>query len=201
MVSRLVRFAGAVLIVMAVLVAGCTNDEGGRTLDANFPGGASDLPGPPPSDVEFRRAPRSSISAPDFSANLIDGTPVTASDLWAERPIVLMFTASWCDRCADLHREVSAVVDEYEGSIALLAVVPEDDLQGARDYAQELELGDPIAVGNDDVWLNYAADEPPLVALVAPGGRVLRGWPGGVEPEDLAKHLDNLFVSSAGGDG
>jgi thiol-disulfide isomerase/thioredoxin len=201
MVSHFWRRAGAIAVVTALLIAGCTGDDDEGTPDVNLPGGASDLPGPPPSDVEFRRAPRSSISAPDFSANLLDGAPVTASDLWDERAVVLVFTASWCDRCAGVHREVSEVVDDYEGAIALLAVVPQDDLQGARDYAQELRLGDPVAVGDDDVWLNYAADEPPLVALVAPGGRVLRGWPGGVEGEDLAEHLDKLFVSSANGGG
>jgi thiol-disulfide isomerase/thioredoxin len=201
MTNRFFMRAAAMAIVIAILIIGCTGDDGGEAQDANVPGGASDLPGPPPSDVEFRRTPRSSIPAPDFSANLIDGTPVTASDLWDERVVVLMFTASWCDRCADLHREISAVVGEYGEAITLLAVVPEDDLQGARDYARDLELGDPVAVGDDAVWLNYAADEPPLVALVAPGGKVLRGWPGGVEGEDLAEHLDKLFVSSADGEG
>jgi thiol-disulfide isomerase/thioredoxin len=201
MTNRFFRRAGAIAIMIAVLITGCTGDDRGDAPDANLPGGASDLPGPPPSDVEFRRTPRSSIPAPDFSANLIDGTPVTAGDLWDERPVVLLFTASWCERCADLHREVSAVVDEYGGTVALLAIIPEDDVNGARDYAREARLGDPIAVGDDAVWLNYAADEPPLVALVAPGGRVLRGWPGGVGGEELAEHLDKLFVSSADGDG
>jgi thiol-disulfide isomerase/thioredoxin len=195
------RSLAAVLLALA-LMAGCAgSDAGDGDSDGSIAGGAGDLPEQLPGDVSFRKTPRTAIPAPDFSTELIDGTPVTASDLWEDRPLVLVFTASWCDRCADVHRTVAETVDEHEGAIGLLAVVPEDDVEGARAYAQELQLGHPIAVGDDEVWLNYAADEPPLVALVAPGGKVLRGWPGGVDGEDLTEHLDKLFVNSANDDG
>lgn len=108
-----------------------------------------------------------------------------------DRPVVLVFTASWCDRCADVHRRAAEVVGDHEG-VALLGVVPGDDAEGAREYAKELELGYPIAVGDERVWLNYAIREPPAVVLVAPQGKVLRGWPGGVEAPVLARSLDEL---------
>jgi hypothetical protein len=102
-----------------------------------------------------------------------------------------VFTASWCDRCADVHRRAAEVVDDHEG-VALLGVVPRDDAEAAREYAEELELGYPIAVADERVWLNYAVREPPAVVLVAPQGKVLRGWPGGVETPVLARSLDEL---------
>ena len=43
------------------------------------------------------------------------------------------------------------------------------------------------------MWLDYAAREPPLVAVVAPGGKILRGWPGGVEEDALRRELDALI--------
>ena len=55
----------------------------------------------------------------------------------------------------------------------LLAVVPGDDAEAAREYAAELEVDHPVAVADDQVWLDWAAREPPLVVLVAPGGTVL----------------------------
>jgi thiol-disulfide isomerase/thioredoxin len=181
------RRACALLLAALLAVAGCAGDDsGGET-----PGGASDLPGSPPAEVSFRDAPADAPPAPEFSAELVDGTPVTASDLWDDRPVVLVFTASWCERCADVHGRVAEVVDEREG-VALLGVVPADDAAGAREYAEELELGYPIAVGDERVWLNYAVREPPAVVLVAPHGRVLRGWPGGVETPVLARSLDEL---------
>jgi hypothetical protein len=73
-----------------------------------------------------------------------------------------------------------------------LGVVPADDAEGARRYADELELGYPVAVTGERVWLSYAVREPPAVVLVGPGGRVLRGWPGGVDPPVLAGQLEDL---------
>ena len=34
------------------------------------------------------------------------------------------------------------------------------------------------------------------MVLVAPGGRVLRGWPGGVDGTDLDAELDKLYKKS-----
>ena len=183
------RVACALVLALAVLlpVAGCAGEDSGGEVD----GGASDLPGAPPGGVAFRDPPADAPAAPEISAELVDGTPVTASDLWEDRPVVLVFTASWCNRCADVHRRAAEVVDDHEG-VALLGVVPRDDAEAAREYAEELELGYPIAVADERVWLNYAVREPPAVVLVAPQGKVLRGWPGGVETPVLARSLDEL---------
>jgi len=174
----------AAALALGLVAAGCGGDD-------PVAGGAEDLPGPVPKGVTFAEPPASAVDAPDFAATLVDGTPVRASELWNDRPLVLVFTASWCETCADVHRTAARVVDEHEG-VALLGVVPADDADAARDYADELDLGDPLAAADDEVWLDYAAREPPLVALVAPGGKILRGWPGGVEEAVLARELDAL---------
>jgi thiol-disulfide isomerase/thioredoxin len=170
-----------------VLAAGCGGDDAADGSE----GGAADLPGALPSGIAFEAAPATAVPAPEFSAELVDGTPVEASDLWDDRPVVLVFTASWCERCAEVHRQAAEVVAEHEG-VGLLGVVPADDAEGAREYADDLQLGHPVAVAGGDVWLSYAVREPPAVVLVAPGGKVLRGWPGGVDPPILAGHLDDL---------
>ena len=186
------------VFVTVILVAGCTSDDTSNdNAGGDVHGGATDLPGPPPENVTFRKPPSDALAAPEFSVDLLDGAPVTADELWDDRPLVLVFTASWCDTCADVHREAAEAVDEHDGAIGLLGVVREDDIEGAREYAQDLKLGHPIAVGGESVWLNYAADEPPLVVLVAGGGKVLRGWPGGVDADELAGQLEKLYERSA----
>jgi cytochrome c biogenesis protein CcmG/thiol:disulfide interchange protein DsbE len=131
------------------------------------------------------------VAAGDFSARLVDGATVRASDLWKDRPVVLVFTASWCKTCRDVHRSAAEVVKRHEGA-ALLGLVPADDARPAADYAADLDLGEPLAAADDKVWLDYAAREPPVVVLVAPGGTVVRGWPGGVDEAVLDKALDDL---------
>lgn len=184
-------------LVVAALMAGCTADDADTSPDrVDEYGGAGDLPGALPEDVAFQKAPRSAVTAPDFSAELLDGTPVAAAQLWEDRPLVLVFTASSCNECASVHREATEVVDEHEGAVALLAVVRANDTNGGREYARDLRLDHPIAAGAEGMWLNYAAGQPPLVVLIAPGGKVLRGWPGEFDADELAKELEGLYESS-----
>ena len=184
------RPAHALLLGLVLALAGCGGDE-------STPGGADDLPPPVPEGVVFAEPPPGGLPAPDFSAPLLDGTRVEAADLWDERPLVLVFTASWCGRCAGVHRDAAAAVDEHDDAIALLGVVAGDDEAPAREYAEELDLGHPVAVAGERIWLNYAAREPPVVVLVARGGRVLRGWPGGVGRALLARSLAELVERPA----
>jgi cytochrome c biogenesis protein CcmG/thiol:disulfide interchange protein DsbE len=188
--------ATALALGVVLLAVGCTGDDAGMGPQETSHGGAGDLPGPLPQDVLFRKSPRGALAAPDFSLALIDGTSVTASDLWDDRPVVLVFTDSSCGECAAVHREVAEIVDEHAGAVALLALVLEEDLEGAREFAEDQQLGYPIALGSERLWLSYAAEEPPLVVLVGPGGKVLRGWPGGVDGSDLDAQLDKLYERS-----
>jgi len=193
--ARHLASLGAALAIV-VLIAGCTGTDTGTDTERGSPGGIGDLPGPLPSDVSFRKPPRDALTAPDFSVALLDGTSVTASDLWDDRPLVLLFTDSSCAACANVHREVADVVNGHDGAVALLALIRENDLRGAREFAEDQQLNHPIGIGDERVWLNYAAEEPPLVVLVAPGGRVLRGWPGGADVGDLDAQLDKLYERS-----
>lgn len=180
----------AATITLGLVLGAC----GGESV----PGGAVDLPGAVSSDAAFEEPPDDAAGAPPFTVDLVDDTTVAVESLWSDRPVVLVFTASWCERCADVHREAAAAVAEHGGDVALLAIAPEDD-EDAAAYAAELDLGHPVAYGDDELWLNYAVREPPLVALVAPGGRLLRGYPGGPGEGVLAEQLDALVIQSAGG--
>jgi len=88
--------------------------------------------------------------------------------------------------------ELCPVDNPRDGAIALLGVVGADD-EDAGEYAHHLDLGHPVAVAGERVWLNYAAREPSLVALVSQGGKVVRGWPNGIAGDELARHLDDLI--------
>ena len=176
------------LLLLAALLAlaGC----GG---DGEVAGGAADLPGPVPAGIAYAQPPASALPAPDFAAELVDGTRIRGSELWADRPSLFVFTASYCERCREVHRAAAVAVDERDGAVGLLGITGADDA-GAAGYADELDLGHPLAVTAERVWLSYAAREPGLVVLVAKGGKVVRGWPGGAAGAQLDDALDALFV-------
>ena len=176
------------ILLALVALAGC----GGG--DDEIAGGSGDLPGPVPAGVRFAETPASALRAPDFTAELLDGTPVRGSELWRDRPLLLVFTASYCDHCREIHRVASEAVAAHDGAVGLLGIVGEDDVDGGTEYADELDLGHPVAVASERTWLDYAAREPGLVVLVGKGGKVLRGWPGGATAGQLRSALDGLFA-------
>jgi peroxiredoxin len=173
------------LLLAVVALAACGGDD-------EVAGGAADLPGPVPDGIEYVEPPASALPAPDFSAELVDGTRVRGSELWRDRPVLLVFTASYCDRCREIHRAAAEAIEERDGAAALLGVLGEDDEVAGAEYAEELDLGHPVAVASERVWLNYAAREPGLVVLVTSGGEVVRGWPNGVSGAVLSDALDGL---------
>jgi hypothetical protein len=173
------------LLLAVLALAACGGDD-------EVAGGAADLPGPVPQGVRFAAPPPSALPAPRFSGELMDGTPVDAHELWEERPFLFVFTASYCDRCREIHRTAAEAVDSFDGAAGLLGIVGEDDVSAGAEYADELDLGYPVAAADERAWLNYAAREPGLVVLVSKGGKVVRGWPNGVTLEGLRAALDEL---------
>lgn len=184
---RAPRSVATAALALAMLLGACSDGDAG---------GEADLPGSVPPDVSFVDPPPDAAPAPEFGGELVDGTPFEAATLWADRPVVLLFTAPWCGRCADHHREVAAAVDEYDGAIALLGLVDEVDEDPAG-YAEDVGVAHPLGLVPAEVWNSYAAEEPPLVVLVGPGGALLRGWPGGVDQETLTEELGTLFADEA----
>jgi len=176
------------LVLLVVLtLAACGGDD-------EVAGGAADLPGPVPAGVEFAKPPASALPAPEFDAELVDGTAVRGSELWAERPLLLVFTASFCERCRESHRAAAEAVDGFDGAAAVVGMLGEDDASAGAEYADELDLGQPVAVADEKVWLSYAAREPGLVVLVSKGGKVVRGWPTGASAAQLESALDDLIA-------
>ncbi len=168
------------------LVAGC--DRGSEPR-----GGAQTLPGPLPAGVTFASPPADAPPAPELLLELVDGTPLEGSRLWEDRPVVLLFTAPWCERCAELHRRVDQLVRSYDGAVTLLAVTRAEDRATVPAYAASLGLEHPVAVdAAGTMWRRYGVREPPLIALISQGGKLVAGWPGADDTRPLETALAEL---------
>ena len=96
--------------------------------------------------------------APDWTLQTPDGDPVTLSDVAAERPVVLLFWATWCPYCKALMPHLQSVGLEYGERIRILAVHFRDDdgdpVGFVRDAGYDFTLltdGDDVARLND-IW-------------------------------------------------
>jgi peroxiredoxin len=183
---RVPTLAAALLLTATLL--GCSSDS-------SDPESPAALPGPVPDGVSFRTPPKSAPPAPSFELRLLDGEVVDSDEQWSKRPVVLVFFESWCELCRDQQPEINELVEDYRDVVLFLGVAGLSDPDDLRAYVADNDVAYPV--GSDrsgEVWLDYAAEEPPLVALVSKGGQLLRGWPGGLPAESLRDQIDRLAV-------
>lgn len=181
--------AGLAAFLVAALLTGCSS-----STDSPAPSPAA-LPGPVPDGVSFREPPKSAPPAPRFDLPLLDGEEVSAEEQWARRPVVLIFFESWCELCREQQPEINELVEEYRDVVLFLGIAGLSDADDLRGYVADNDVAYPVATDQSgEVWLKYAASEPPLVALISKGGRLLRGWPGGLPGPTLQRQIDELAV-------
>ena len=184
MSTRTNRLLTAAAIVGALALAGCT---------APPPPGTT-LPGPVPDGVEYHEVdPAAYPDAPDAEVTLLDGTAVSLSDLWADRPVLLFFTESWCELCVTEQDELDDIVDEFGDAVTVVALAEQSDAEQLAQYARDhgvthLVARDPSGAA----WKSYAVEEPPFLAVIGPEGKLLRGWRGAMD--DLDGAVDALLV-------
>lgn len=182
-----------VMMVLAVVAAGCTPGSGDPSL-----GGVERLPqGAPPDGTVYAEPIEGRPNAPAFTLELLDGESIDSLDLWDDRPGVIYFFSSWCTLCQQQQAEISEVARAYGDRVVFLGVAGEDTHEDVEAYLREHRV--PYAVGLDpqlDVWLRYGVVEPPLVAFVARGGVLLRGDPGGLTGDEVRERIEDLLLDS-----
>ena len=186
----MIRACLAATFLVAALLTGCSSaadppDES-----------AAALPGPVPDDVSFRTPPKTAPAAPAFDLTLLDGDTLSVADQWADRPVVLIFFESWCEICKEEQPAINDLVDKYQDVVLFVGVgglSSEDQLRG---YVDDNDVAYPVGTDQSGkIWLRYAAEEPPLIALISKGGHLLRGWPGGLSADTLQDQIEKLAVN------
>ena len=87
------------------------------------------------------------------------------------------------------------LAEEYDDVVLFLGVAGQSEVADVHEYVADNDVPYPVGVDpSGDLWLKYAAEEPPLVALVSKDGRLLSGWPGGITPDTLRAQIDRLAV-------
>jgi thiol-disulfide isomerase/thioredoxin len=151
------------------------------------------LPGPVPAGARIAPEDRSAPRAPALTFSLLNGERVDGATLWRDRPVVVAFTASWCARCPGQQGMLNALARKYEGLVAFVGVASQDKPADLKRWAVTNDV--PYPVGIDDggtSWRNYAVNEPPVLAVVGKGGRLLKGWTVDVSQAELDAVLSRL---------
>jgi len=173
------------LLLGLLVLAGCGADQARD-------GGRDTLPGSLPAGVTFA-APTSTAVAPPLELSLLDSTPVEGARLWKDRPVVVFFFASWCSRCATQQEALAPLAEKYRDVVTFVGVGGQDKAPAVKSWLDAHDVTYPVGIdGGLQTWRRYAVRQPPAVILVAPGGKLERGWPGGVSRDVLAGQLERL---------
>jgi peroxiredoxin len=134
--------------------------------------------------------------APNFQLSATAGQlPRGLDELWAEKPVVLVFFSSWCDQCANAQSGLNKLAKRYENKIAFVGIAGKDTEADVAQYVKKHGVRYEVRLDTTGQFFEkYAVREPPLIALVSKGGRLLRGWPGGLGADELEKQLKNLVL-------
>lgn len=188
----------AVALALAGLLgsAACSGGDGTPSRPEPVAGGAAALPGPAPAGLALRPPPSGAPGAPAVTGPLTDGTRVALTDLWAGRPVVLVFFTSWCNLCAQRQDALSELARTHRDTVVFVGVATGDKPADLQRYLRAHRVDHPVVVDDDGmIARSYAVREPPAVVLVAKGGALLRGWPGGVDAAALDARLRELVLA------
>ncbi|MGW5577266.1 TlpA family protein disulfide reductase [Micromonospora chokoriensis] len=184
------------MVLAVALLGGCRTPEPDPAPTPPPVGGAAALPGPVPADLALRPAPGTAPAAPAFTGALTDGTPFAVADVWAQRPVVLTFFTSWCTTCADSQAALGELARSYRDRVVFVGVAGADQADEVQEYLRAHRVEYPVVLDDQQtISRSYAVREPPAVVLVAKGGALLRGWPGGLDAPALDQRLRELVLA------
>jgi peroxiredoxin len=123
-----------------------------------------------------------SQAAPDFSAQGLDGQPVSLADFRGKKNVVVSFWASWCGPC---RMEMPALVKFYkdhhtaDSDFEFLAVSIDDDTKAASDFATAQQLNFPVVLDpRQKVADAYEVDGIPTMFVIDKEGKIKYGHAG-----------------------
>lgn len=138
-------------------------------------------PTPSPSQDGASAAPEESFApgviavgapAPDFTAQLVDGTSFQLSEQ-KDKAVLLNFWATWCGPCVGELPAFTRLVETYGDKIALLAVNCGEDEQTVTGFLEQNGYTFPVALDLEgEISSLYPTDGIPYTLIIAPDGTI-----------------------------
>lgn len=126
--------------------------------------------------------------APDFTAQLVDGTTLTLSDLQG-KPVLINFWATWCGPCVMEMPAFEKLQADYGEEIAIVAVNCGDDKATVTDFAEENGYTFPIALDETyEISMLYPTNGIPYTVILDEEGVVTQVSTGAADAETMYEH-------------
>jgi len=123
--------------------------------------------------------PRIDSLAPDFEAEDVYGNKFVLSDFQGQKPVLLIFWATWCGYCAKELPDLKAFTQRYREAIQIIAVVSGEPGPTIKEYIQKKEVNFLILADDQrKIWNQYLVRGTPSHFLIDQDGKIVMLLPG-----------------------
>lgn len=137
-------------------------------------------------------------AAPDFTANLADGSTFTLSEQ-SGKVVLLNFWATWCGPCVGEMPAFEKLYKEYGNEVSILAVNCLEDEETVRQFISENGYTFPIAFDVEGVVnMKYPTDGIPYTLVIGKDGTVQDIYVGAADADTQYQEYKGAIDSALG---
>ncbi|MFH2014060.1 MAG: redoxin domain-containing protein [Patescibacteria group bacterium] len=143
--------------------------------------------------TENNQKPEIRSSAPDFISEDVYGNKIALSDFKNEKPVLLVFWATWCGYCTIELPDLKIFTAKHKNEIQVIAIASGESQETVKNYIEEKDINFLILLDERrEIWSSYLARGTPSHFLINKNGKIVTLRPGLASIDDLEVMLTML---------
>ncbi len=131
-------------------------------------------------------SPQINALAPNFVSEDVYGNKLALNNFQGERPVLLVFWATWCGYCAKELPDLKIFTKRYQGLIQVIAVDSGETRQTVKEYIREKDINFLVLLDEQrKIWNQYLVRGTPTHFLIDKEGKIIAMRPGLASSADL----------------
>ena len=165
--------------------AGGADGQTSQAADGEAEKAGADAEGDSGMDFKPGMPVKAGVMAPDFTAELSDGTSLTLSELRG-KPVIINFWATWCGYCVKEMPAFERLKEDFGDKIGIIAVNCGEDGDTVKDFVSGNGYTFPVALDeNFEISMLYPTNSIPYTVIVDGEGKVTHVSSGAADADTM----------------
>lgn len=137
-------------------------------------------------NISGKTSPQINDFAPNFVSEDVYGNKLALNNFQGERPVLLVFWATWCGYCAKELPDLKIFTKRYQGLVQVIAVDSGESKQTIKEYIQKKDINFLVLLDEQrKIWNQYLVRGTPTHFLIDKEGKIIAMRPGLASSADL----------------